>query len=570
MKRTLKIVGIVLAVIVVALIALPFGLNVNTFRPKLESELSSALGRQVTVGNLGLSLFSGSVSAENLAIADDPSFSTKPFVQAKSLHVGVKVWPLIFSKSLQITDLTIDQPQITLLRSPDGKWNFSSLGSSSSAGASNPAPASTPAQPAPSSTAQPSSSTNPSLSVAKLAIKDGSVSIGNANSSKTRTYSSVNLNVQNFSFASQFPFQVSANLPGGGTMNLDGHAGPIDASDASLTPLQAQIHVSQFNVASSGFVDPSSGIEGVADFDGTVNSDGRIAQANGTVKASGVKVVPGGAPARRPVQVKYTVNHNLRNNSGEIAQGEVMMGSATAHLTGGYKIEPETTTVSLKLNGQGMPVNDVEAMLPAVGVTLPSGSSLSGGTLSADLAVNGPVDKLVITGPVKIENSKLTGFDLGSKLSAISKFSGGGGGGSPDTSIQNLSTDVRVAPTGIQTEKMNLTVPALGILTGNGTISPAGQLDYKMTASLTGGVAKGLTQLAHLGNQGAVVPFFIQGTTSNPKFVPDVKGLVSNQLSQQLKSGLSGNSQEGSKNSIVNKITGLFHKKKSTSSQPKK
>ena len=44
MKRALKIIGIVFAVILLAVIALPFLINVNSFRPKLEAELSTALG----------------------------------------------------------------------------------------------------------------------------------------------------------------------------------------------------------------------------------------------------------------------------------------------------------------------------------------------------------------------------------------------------------------------------------------------------------------------------------------------------------------------------------------------
>jgi hypothetical protein len=50
MKRRLQIVGIVGAVIVAAVIALPFGINVDSFRPKLETELSAAIGRPVRSG----------------------------------------------------------------------------------------------------------------------------------------------------------------------------------------------------------------------------------------------------------------------------------------------------------------------------------------------------------------------------------------------------------------------------------------------------------------------------------------------------------------------------------------
>ncbi len=112
-----------------------------------------------------------------------------------------------------------------------------------------------------------------------------------------------------------------------------------------------------------------------------------------------------------------------------------------------------------------MPVDELEAMLPAMGVVLPSGSRLQGGTLSANLDVVGPVDKLVITGPIRLSNSKLAGFDLGSKLSAISALSGKNTGGT-DTTIQNLSATVHVAPDGTQANNINLTMPALGVVTG--------------------------------------------------------------------------------------------------------
>jgi AsmA family len=100
MKRWLRIGGIVFAVLILVAIAIPFMINVNRFRPGVEAEASKALGRQVTVGNLSLSILSGSVGAENIVIADDPAFSKSPFVVAKSMKVGVELMPLIFSRRL--------------------------------------------------------------------------------------------------------------------------------------------------------------------------------------------------------------------------------------------------------------------------------------------------------------------------------------------------------------------------------------------------------------------------------------------------------------------------------------
>jgi AsmA protein len=575
MKRALKILGIVIAILIVIVIALPFFIDANIFRPRLESELTEALGRQVKVGNLSLSLLSGGVTADDISIADDPAFSSAPFVKANSLKVGVQLLPLIFSKSLEITDLTLNGPQINLVRSQDGeRWNFSSLGNKSapaareaaaesaraneaaqrsestkSAPSAKPAPSTKSGQPAP---GEPAS--NPNLSVAKLAVTDGRLTVSRANSEeKQRVYDKVKIQGSNFSFTSSFPFSVTANLPQGGRLKLDGHAGPVNSNDTALTPLEAKVSIQQMDLAASGFIDPASGIAGIADLDGTVNSNGHEAKANGTLKASKLQVVKKGSPAGKPVEVQFAVVDSLVKQTGDITRGDVSMGRAVAHLTGTYNAHGKVTEVNLKLNGDGMPVDDLEAMLPAVGVILPEKSQLRGGTLAVHLTSAGPVDKLVSTGSVKLENSALAGFNLTQKLSEVSRLTGKSVSGN-DTAIQNFSADVRNAPEGTQLTNINLSIPAFGVLTGNGTISPSNELNFKMAANLSGGAVTGLTQLAGLGNKGGTLPFMIEGTTQNPRFVPDVKGMAGSALQQALQ----GN--KGQKNPASD-ILGLFKKK---------
>jgi len=533
MKRALKILAVVVVILVVAAVALPFLIDVNVFRPTIETDLSAALGRQVKVGNLRLSILSGSVAADDLSIADDPAFSKDPFIRAKALGVGVELMPLIFSKKLNVTDLTIEQPQVSLLHTAGGKWNFSSLGGKTE----KPAP---------------KSSGNPDLSVGKLMVKDGSVSIDNiSDRTKPQVYQKVNITVQKFSFTSKFPFTLSAALPGGGTVKLDGMAGPISATDAALTPMQAKVAVNNLDLAASGFVEPASGLGGIADFTGTVSSDGRQARSSGTASVEKLKVSPKGLPAGRSVAVKFATEYELEKQNGQLTQGDVTIGKALAKLTGGYQMQGASTVLNMKLNAENMPVDDLVAMLPALGVILPSGSTLKGGTLTANFTIVGPVDKLVINGPVKMENTKLAGFDLGSKMSAISALTGAKTGS--DTTIQNLSADAHVAPDGISTQNVNLNIPALGVVTGSGTISPQNALNYKMAAKLSGSVVSGLTQLAGIGNKNGTIPFFIQGTTSDPKFVPDVKGMLGSQIP-----GVSGQNPAD----IVNGLGGLFGKKK--------
>ena len=534
MKTALKVAGIIVALLIVTAIVVPFLVNVNAFRPQIESSLSSALGRPVKVGNLSLSVFSGSVEADQLSIADDPKFSGAPFIQAKSLQVGVELMPLIFSKQLNVTHLTIERPEMTLLRNREGVWNFSSLGNQA-------AP--------PAKSAQNTSGAPANVNVAKLDLTDGTVSVGSlAGKRKPIVYDKVKVAVQDFSFASAFPVVASARLPGGGSLKIDGKAGPINSTDTSLTPVQAKLSLNKLDLAQSALVDPELGITGSADFDGTLTSDGHIAKANGTLKATSLKLVPKGSPATVPVKIVFAVDHDLRNETGKLLQGDVGIGKALAKLTGPYDMHGETTSIHTKLNGQAMPVDDLEAMLPALGVVLPTGSRLKGGTLSVELDSSGPLNKLVSTGWVKMSNAALANFNLGSKLSAIYALTGKQAGN--DTTIENLSSDVRYAPDGTRLDKINLVIPSLGTVTGAGTVSPNHALDFKMLANLAGAGA-GLTKAAGMGAGG--IPVAITGTTSDPKFMPDMKAMMGNELKGLV---------PGGKNNPLGGLSGLFGKKK--------
>jgi len=276
------------------------------------------------------------------------------------------------------------------------------------------------------------------------------------------------------------------------------------------------------------------------DLDGTLKSDGSQAKLVGALTCNKLKLSPKGTPAAKPVAVKYALNSDLSKQSGTITQGDIAIGKAQAQLSGGFRTQGESQIVNLKLSAPNMPVDELEAMLPALGVTLPSGSQLTGGTLSADMAITGPISNPVITGPVRLANTKLAGFDLGSKLGALSSFTGKAGS-SRDTSIQNASLNARIAPDGTKADAINVTVPALGVVTGAGTISPGGALDFRMVADLQGGMAGGLTQRGGKATANGI-PFSIQGTASDPKFLPDVKGMAGSAATGALQNAVSGKS----------------------------
>jgi AsmA protein len=573
MNKALKIVFIIVGVLIVLVLVIPFLIPVNQFRPTIEEKASAALGRKVELGNLSLSLLSGSVSADNLSIGDDPKFSSTPFLTAKSLNVGVEILPLILSKTLNVTGVTIASPQVTLLHNAAGVWNFSSLGGAAAKSEAKKAPAE-----------KSSGAGNAAdISIKKLTLSDGSIIVGTTNSQKRSTYDHVNVTASDVSITSKFPVTVTADLPAGGKFKLDGTLGPVEQADAELTPLDAKLTISSLNIASTGFVDSSLGLGGIADLDANVSSQGGEAQTKGTLKFSKALLVAGGSPAGVPVTVNFATKYNLRKNAGVLEPSTLNIGSAAAHLNGTYETTGEVTGVNIKLDAKDMPAKDLEAFLPALGVNLPKGASLTAGTLNTDLTIAGPTNKMVTSGNVGLFNGVLAGFDLGSKMSSIASLAGIKSG--KDLNIAKLTSVVRVAPEGIKADDFIAVIPSIGELTGAGTVNSKNALDFKMLATLTkeasssaassaggGGLGGLLEAVTGSGgsacSEGLKVPFQIQGTTAEPKFIPDVGGLAKDLFKSKL-GCLGGKSPTGTTKAqgqdpadAINALGGLFKKKK--------
>ena len=257
-------------------------------------------------------------------------------------------------------------------------------------------------------------------------------------------------------------------MPGGGKMNLEGQAGPLNPTDSAKSPLDAKLTLKHVDLAATGFVDPSSGIGGTLDFDGQVKSDGHQLHSEGNAKAANLRVVKGGQPAKQPVALDYKSDYALDSETGTL-NANLHTGNSLTNASGTLSAKGEDTLANLKIHGKNMAVNDVEGLLPAFGVVMPSGASLQGGNINMDLTAEGPLDRLVINGPLNITGTHLSGFNLGSKLGAIAAFTGNKG--STDTLIQTFSSALRVAPEGIKADNIVLDVPSLGTLTGNGVIA---------------------------------------------------------------------------------------------------
>lgn len=506
MKRTAAIVLVVLGILAASVLCLPFLIDANRFKGMLESRLTDSLGRDVRVGRLKLSILSGGVRADDVSIADDPAFSRTPFVTAKSFDVAVELWPLLFSRKLNVTGITLEKPEITLIQDAGGRWNFSTLGGTQRAAESAPA-----------------SGSSLILLVRKVKVANGRVT-KTAPHAKPQILDDVRIEAHDFSSNAAFPFRLSAKL-GGGEVQVEGKAGPLDSRDASMTPFDGAIKATRIDLVASGLVDSAGGIAGVASVDGKIASTGRTAHTDGKLKIEHARFAKRGSPATRTLELDWTLDHEALKRAGTVNRVDIHVGKATAHLTGAYDVSGPSAVLRMKLDGPNMPLPEFVALLPALDIVLPSGSSIEGGTANAHFTLEGPVNRLATTGSLGIENTRLAGFDLGAKMSAIERLAGIKRG--PNTDIQLFSGNVRVTPEGTSIEDIKLVAPAIGEMTGGGVVSPDKALDFKMTALLhTSGAV-----MAALGQGGdTAVPFLIQGSAANPVFRPDMKNIASKKI----------------------------------------
>jgi len=585
MSSKLKWIGIAIVVIILILFILPFLIPVNKFKPTIESKASDALGRKVQLGNLSLSIITGSVGIDDVSVSDDPKFNSGPFLTAKSVKVGVELIPLIFSQQLNVTEVTVVNPQVTMLKDPSGRWNFSSIGGSSpSKGGDAPkaAPASS------SSGGGGGGSSAPAVSIAKLRLEDGQITLGNTDSKKRSVYTKVNLTATDVAMKNNFPVDFSMELPGGGTMKINGKVGPVDPNDAAFTPQNVKLTVAGLDLAKSGILDPSMGLGGIADVDANLVSQGGEMAVKGQSKLSKAVLVAGGSPAGIPAVVNFDTKYNLAKGTGVLNPSTINIGNAKTNLSGTYKSVGDDFIVALKIVGNGLPATDLEAFLPAVGVNMPEKSKLTAGTLNADLTVTGPTNKLVTDGNIGLFNGKLAGFDLGSKMSGVASLAGIKTGG--DLIIEKFTSNVNMSPLGIRADNLNAVVPSLGSMVGHGTVDSKNNLNFNLVATVSSSVASGLAggaASAATGKAGGLlggvlgggatscksgelkVPLQVKGTTAKPEFVPDVGGVAAGLLKSQLtcaggNAGGLANAAGGSQGAAdtINQLGGLFGKKK--------
>ncbi len=401
-RRPLLIVlASVVALILLIALAIPLFLNADAFRTRIESALTTSLGRKVTLGKLDLSVLTGSLVAGDASIADDPAFSNQPFLEASKVKIGIEVFPLIFSREIHITGFEIESPKITLLRAADGTWNYSTIGSAQQNTAAN----------------KESSTLIPNLTVGHVTISDGQLTVGSQPApgmatTPRRTYDKLTLEAKDFSFEKSFPFSASAHLPGDGTVSLKGNAGPINPKDASLTPFNAHLEAKHIDPLAAGFVDSTAGLTGTIDgIDVEANWNGQqLHVANLVVDTPRLTLVRQNTPTVAPPPSAPNSNNMLSTLSADHLQ--IKNGAITITVPG-----QGTPTVYQQLNAELTNVSPTATSPFKLSAQIPGGGSLTGegtaGPINQASAVATPLKAHIAISHLDLATSGVVAPDAG-------------------------------------------------------------------------------------------------------------------------------------------------------------
>ena len=418
--------GIIVLVIVVLLVAaaliVPHLIDINQYHGKIQAQLEKRLGRQVSLGNMSLSLFPPSFQVENTTISEDPRFASgQPFATADKLAVSVKFWPLLH-KDVEVNSLELIHPHIELVRNSQGVWNFATLGQEGKQTAAQKAPPQSAQTPQPAQAPTPTTTTGPQnkpaagqLTLANLFINDGQVAITDLQKHQSRAvYDHIDLNVNDFAPDQQFTLKLTAHLPGTGKQAiwLEGKGGPIKEADMLNTPFDGTLKLEQVSTAAAQkFLNSQAlnGIDAVVTGEAKVTNSGGKLASNGTIKVENARIH--NVNVGYPIALDYDVADDLTSDVIQIHKGDLKLGSTPISLAGTINTRPNPSQIDLKLTASNASIAEAARLASAFGVAFSKDVDVKG-QINANIQASGVIDKPVLNGQLSARNLDISGKEI--------------------------------------------------------------------------------------------------------------------------------------------------------------
>lgn len=125
LKRILIGLAALIIVLLGAVLILPGLVPTDSYREKLEADLSRAFARDVTIsGDIDISTFPIlKIETGSVSLANPEGFPQGKFVDVETMSAKVKLWPLL-RKRVEISGVTLKSPSIRLERQANGRANW--------------------------------------------------------------------------------------------------------------------------------------------------------------------------------------------------------------------------------------------------------------------------------------------------------------------------------------------------------------------------------------------------------------------------------------------------------------
>lgn len=354
-KKLLIVFGILVVVVVAGGAILVFNLEkiVNSKKDVLLARAESELGREVSVGDIGVT-FSGGIGVrlDNVGIADDAAFSTDAFVRADNLTIQVKLLPLL-KKNVEVKRLVLNKPIITVIRSEDGRLNYETL---------TPLSKTREASGEPDSPAEPGSRAGAAARHAPAAalplvlafadIEQGEIRFVDKSEQLELTARKINLTVKNFSLDETVSISLSAAvLAEKEDLSLEGSVGPVGSfetvADLRDVPVSVELKLGPFDVDDIRRVAPNHPKLNQLELTKTGNITGAF-DVSGTAGALEVTR----AELRAAVLGAAQPNLSLRASAGPVDATDAANALSPAlRLKGEFELAPASLANARELSG---------------------------------------------------------------------------------------------------------------------------------------------------------------------------------------------------------------------------
>ncbi|MBI1760218.1 MAG: AsmA family protein [Acidobacteria bacterium] len=389
-----------LGLLLLSALALPHLININNYRPQIAGQLEQRLGRQVGLGALSLHVWPLlNVNVDDVQIGDDPQIASGAFVQAKAVRLRLG-WLSLLRGNPQVAGLELIEPVVTLIKATPEKWNWSTLKPLQAAGGE--------AEPAP----------------LNLRVTNGSFKLIDRTLTPPveKTYSGVNLMLAGFAPRRAFDFELGVTMPGAqaGQLQISGTAGPLDAKDATQTPLDARVKLQQVELASlEALLGEQSAHAGKLTVDAEIA--GKLAdglKTSGQFKAEQWRFVAAVEPARTPLAAKFKlIAKSVKDATGatnigvQIEQGDLTLGKTAVSVTGQINQLPAHPTYDLQLQGDRIALDSLLESAYALGFGPPAGTKASGAA-TIKLRATGNSQNVALQGQAEVRDLKFQSAQL--------------------------------------------------------------------------------------------------------------------------------------------------------------